>query len=431
MVKKQFLILLLCLSVITTCKNPAAPQLEAKFGGNLTFQTQFQPTNDPVAAISGFTLTKDGGYAMIGYTGIDPSLSDTTNDLLSRSGLFVKTTALGVPRIVQSYNALSCSFLVLTAFEQTADEGYIAVGYTNNAFNLSTSVGMFMMKMDVRGNQQWIKRLDEPYIRRIAKSIHQTNDGGYIIAGDKNTSGDANDDMMVIKTDAMGNVQWERVIDGPGVKFPNHANAVRQTKDGGYIVAGSFGTYDVIILEAAAVYKYYGPKIALVKLDASGNQQWAKLYPASTITETGEASTAYDVLQTDNGDYVLTGYTRSTNISPTQMVFMRISNLGGFEYQQLYDPNSSEGHAIARTSDGGFIINGVTNKYYSGYMYAVKTDSLGVSKWAKQFGTSGIEENGIGVQQTIDGGYILAGTVLGNNIHLVKTDSLGNFTTTQ
>jgi hypothetical protein len=68
-----------------------------------------------------------------------------------------------------------------------------------------------------------------------ARSVQQTSDGGYIVAGWTSYPGGFDSDILLIKTDANGDVQWAKTYGGIGW---DEAHSVQQTSDGGYIVAG-------------------------------------------------------------------------------------------------------------------------------------------------------------------------------------------------
>jgi hypothetical protein len=89
------------------------------------------------------------------------------------------------------------------------------------------------------------------------------------------------------------------------------------------------------------------------------------------------------------------------------------------------------GYSVQQTSDGGYIIAGWTNSSGAGGydVYLIKTDSGGTKQWDKTFGSSS-DDAGYSVQQTSDGGYIIVGWTnscgaCGYDAYLIKTDSGG------
>ena len=172
--------------------------------------------------------------------------------------------------------------------QQTSDGGYIVAGFTN-----SFGAGgwdAFLIKTDAYGNVQWTKTYGG-WNQDEARSVQQTSDGGYIVAGYTHSFGAGANDFFLIKTDAFGNVQWAKTYWGTS---NDYAYSVQQTSDGGYIVAGitySFGAG--------------GVDVFLIKTYANGNLQWAKTYGG-----TGYAY-AYSFQHTSDGGYILAGYTNS------------------------------------------------------------------------------------------------------------------------
>jgi hypothetical protein len=152
------------------------------------------------------------------------------------------------------------------------------------------SADIFLIKTYANGNIIWAKTYggtnsDEAY------SVHQTSDGGYIVAGATYSFGAGNYDIFLMKTDANGNVIWAKTYGGTSTDY---AYSVQQTSDGGYIVAGytaSFGAGS--------------GDIFLIKTDANGNVQWAKTYGGIGW------DLAYSVQQTSDGGYIVAGLTIS------------------------------------------------------------------------------------------------------------------------
>jgi len=122
-----------------------------------------------------------------------------------------------------------------------------------------------------------------------AQALVQTSDGGYALAGVTGSFGAGESDFWLVKTDANGNEEWNKTYGGTGSDF---ARALVRTVDGGYALAGhtySFGAGE--------------SDFWLVKTDASGNAQWNKTYGGIDV------DVAYALVQTVDGGYALAGQT--------------------------------------------------------------------------------------------------------------------------
>jgi len=292
--------------------------------------------------------------------------------------------------------------------QQTSDGGYIVVGSTD--FFSAGSSDVLLIKTDAKGNIQWAKTYGGK-VSEGASSVRQTTDGGYIVAGFTTSFGAGKWDIFLIKTDANGNVQWAKTYGGTDDEF---ASSVQQTSDGGYIVAGytsSFGSGELDIF--------------LIKTDAKGNIQWAKTYGGT------DDEFAYSVQQTSDGGYIVAGYTSSFGEDGDILLIKTDAN-GNIQWAKTYGGESSErAYSVQQTSDGGYIVAGYTYSFGEGWkdIFLIKTDAKGNIIWTKTYGGE-VDDGASSVQQTSDGGYIVAGYTASfggswYDIFLIKTDAKG------
>jgi uncharacterized delta-60 repeat protein len=294
--------------------------------------------------------------------------------------------------------------------QQTSDGGYILAGWTTS-FSAGV-IDVFFIKTDANGNIIWNKAYGGT-LSEWAYSVQQTSDGGYILAGGISTASAGLNDFFLIKTDANGNIIWDKAYGGTNYDY---AHSVQQTSDGGYIVAGytnSFGvgTYDAF----------------LIKTDANGNLQWAKTYGGTNWDQ------AFSVQQTSDGGYIVAGLTRSFGAGLNDIFLIKTDANGNLQWAKTYGgTNFDYAYSVQQTSDGGYIVAGGTNSFGAGGydFFLIKTDANGDIIWAKTYGGTN-NDSAFSVQQTSDGGYIVAGRTRsfgagGYDFFLIKTDANGN-----
>ena len=196
----------------------------------------------------------------------------------------------------------------------------------------------------------------------------------------------------------------------------DYGYSVLQTSDGGYIIAGRTSSYGA---GAADVY--------LLKTDANGNEQWWQTFGGSSW-DYGNS-----VQPTTDGGFIIAGHTESYGASWGDVYLIKTNSQGNEQWSQAFGGESIDwGYSIQQTSDGGFVIAGLTYSYGAGDydVYLIRTAANGNEQWSQTFGGSS-EDEGNSVQQTADGGFIIAGTTssygAGNeDVYLIKTDNQGN-----
>ena len=149
------------------------------------------------------------------------------------------------------------------------------------------------------GTKEWVGIYGGTGIE-YAYDIEKTSDGGYVTAGSIST-GNGDFDYWIVKTDSMGNQEWEYTYGGSG---NDKAYDIEQTSDGGYIVAGTSNSTDGIILGMPV---HGGNEYWILKLTAEGTLYWQGVYGGD-----GDDS-AFSVEQTDDNGYIVAGYSYSND----------------------------------------------------------------------------------------------------------------------
>jgi hypothetical protein len=294
--------------------------------------------------------------------------------------------------------------------QQTSEGGFIIAGSTGSYGAGSDDV--WLIKTDSSGNLAWNKTFGgsgDDY----GESVQQTSDGGYIIAGDTNSYGAGNYDVWLIKADSSGNLAWNKTFGGSG---DDYGDSVQQTSDAGYIIVGYTNSYGA-----------GSGDVWLIKTDSSGNLAWNKTFGAS----------GYDyrpsVQQTSEGGYIIAGFTSSYGAGGLDVWLIKTDSSGNEMWNKTFGGSGDDyGESVRQTSDGGYVIAGFTSSYGAGDydVWLIKTDSSGHEAWNKTFGGSNWD-HGYSVQQTSEGGYIIAGDTNSygaSDVWLIKADSSGNET---
>lgn len=276
-------------------------------------------------------------------------------------------------------------------------------------------------------------------------TILSTPDGGCLlggtayseVAGNKTQPSQGRTDYWVVKLDAAGNKQWDRRFGGSEVEL---LQVLRPTVDGGYLLGGtSFSTITGDKTEAAIGS---AGDFWIVKIDAQGNKLWDKTFGG------GDDERLYSIIETQEGSYLLGGYSGSTPGGDMDYRLNKITDQGVYEWYRHYGGRGDDVlKALHRTRNGDFILAGYSNSAAgpsktqpsrggSDY-WLVRTNAFGDKLWDQTYGGSG-EDLLTSLLPTSDGGYLLGGTSNsgvsgertqpsrgGKDYWVVKVDSLG------
>jgi hypothetical protein len=234
----------------------------------------------------------------------------------------------------------------------------------------------------------------------------QTTDGGYIMVG---YSGSL---AWLVKTDSNGDTIWTRGFGGSGF---DEGRSVQQTADSGYIIAGWTESLDTL------------GDAWFVKSDARGDTLWTRTYGGPLEDDVGA------VALTTDGGYVAVGGTMSFGAGAHDVWLIKTDPRGDTSWTRTFGATNDEfGESVQQTSDGGFVIAGVTRSYGAGGddVYLIKTDTAGDTLWTRTFGGP-LDDWGLCARQTRDGGYIVGGWTTSYPdssvyIWLIKTNANGD-----
>ena len=271
--------------------------------------------------------------------------------------------------------------------QQTIDRGYIIAGWTYSC-GTGWPGDVWLIKTDENGNEEWNKTFGGSY-HDNGQTVLQTSDGGYIIVGYTESYGAGYEDAWLIKTDANGNEEWNKTFGGSS---RDYAYSLQQTSDGGYIIAGTTRSY------GAGGYDLW-----LIKTNFNGNEEWNKTFNRS------DGDVGYSVQQTEDGGVIVAGYTYVAGYPDVWLINTDAN--GNEEWNKTFGGSHFDiGNSVQQTLDSGYIIAGETRSYDVRYdVLLIKTDASGNEEWNRTFGAKSRNDEGQSVQQTLDGGYIIAG----------------------
>jgi len=321
--------------------------------------------------------TIDGGYIVCGTTG---SYSAPESYIY-----LMKTDAYGNKLWDKAFNAEFQD--TGRSVQQIADGGYIVCGTT--AYGRGGK-DIRLIKTDADGNTLWDKTFGGENSDDEGFSVQQTTGGGYIVCGTTYSYVAGSEDIRLIKTDADGNILWDKTFGG---NEWDSGRSVQQTTDSGYILCGSKESDGA------------GEDIWLIKTDEDGNKLWDKTFGS----ENSDVSNS--VRQTTDNGYIVCGSSVVYGVGTGYIWLIKTDTDGNKLWVKTFGGEQlDEGYSVQQTTDGGYIVCGTTNSYGAGYfdIWLIKTDASGNKLWDKTFGGKGLDQ-GFSVEQTADGGYIVCG----------------------
>lgn len=299
----------------------------------------------------------------------------------------------------------AASYSEAYAITNSGDGGYVLAGRVGANFNDD----IYVVRTDALGDTVWARRLAGPGAE-YGFSVCQAGDGGFVVAGFGSGIGAGENDVVLVKFSATGSVVWSRTIGGPRNE---EAYRVQRTPDGGFLIAGHSN-------ESTST------RFLLIKTDAAGATSWVRTYGGDA------GDRAFGLCQTSDGGYALTGRTASYGGGTTEIFVVKTDGAGTLTWARAYGGASTdESYDILPMADGGVLVGGRTFSSGAGFsdVLLVRTDAAGAIVWNRTLGGAGAEDR-TSLVSTAGGGYLLSATTgsfgTGNDLWLVATDGTGN-----
>lgn len=387
--------------LVFSCSEDESLPIVDTFSGEIEWSKTFGGSKNELA--NSVVKTQDGGYAILGYTqSNDGDITDKPNEDFDYWVMkFNSNDELEWNKTYGGSLDDRGSKII-----QTQDGGYAIVGYSQSSdFDAAQNAGSYdfwMVKLTNSGVISWEKSFGYTGSDK-AYNIIQTLDNGYLLSGviDVTASGGAGNskailhaggDYWAIKLDVSGNTQWTKYFGG---SLNDTLSDAIQTTDGGFILVGSSDSADVDITNNKGTYDFW-----IVKINALGALVWEKNFGGAEIDE------AKGIVSADDGNYVIVGDTRSSDVDVFQnsgsadLWLIKITPDGDLIWEKTFGGSSFDvGRAIVKTQDSGFLIAGssrsqdgdLSENHGQNDAWVLKVNESGNIEWQQTLGGSNID----------------------------------------
>jgi hypothetical protein len=342
----------------------------------------------------------------------------------------------------KSYGGIQSEYLFDA--QPTADYGFILAGSSlsgksgNKQQENIKDLDYWVWKMDEKGDLDWQKSFGGTGADFL-QSIQNTIDGGFILAGtstsmkgaDKKEDNYGMEDFWVIKLNAKGDEEWQKTIGGTGRDV---LTAIRQTKDGGYIMGGSS---ESIVSGLKTEISYGSLDYWIVKLDSTGNIEWQKSFGGQFMDQ------LESILPTKDEGYIIGGWSNSFKSgNKTEESFgqgdywiLKLDRNGEIKWQRVFGGEDDDHlYTIIELREGGFLAGGDSRSGTSGNkkeangkgtdFWLVKITETGEIDWQNtyDFGKTDVLTS---ITENEDGTLLLGGNAKTENTGLSRNDKKG------
>ncbi len=307
---------------------------------------------------------------------------------------------------------------------QTADGGFLLGGYSNSSDSQVTGSrgdqDCWLVRTDATGNIIWQKSYGGSGADFLDQSTVDINGGFMFAAATSSNDGDVSgnhggmDDGWLVKTDDTGHIVWQHVMGSSDFDF---FNAIINTPDSGYIAVGAASAADGDISGL-----HGNADVWVVRLSKTGAVLWSKVYGGPNYDY------AFNIINTaDHGFMVAcniygSGGQVTTGFGMADIWLLKLDDTGGILWQKTYGGNYSEiGGSVLQMASGNYVVGcssasttgQVTGNHGNLDYWLFAINDTGGLLWERSYGGAGNEELGDNIVQTFDGGFLASGFTTG------------------
>lgn len=302
-----------------------------------------------------------------------------------------------------------------SAIKLLPDGGFIIGGYTES-YGLAEA-DMMLIRTDASGNVVWSQTYGGPE-REVINDVVQTTDLGFMAIGEKYQPDKKQGEFLtLIKTDASGNLLWKKMFDEGGNETEGFS--MTAAPDGNYLVAGIVRSLNIT---SGAFYSMrpQDQSLFLLKVDGNGNKVWSKrLSTPGSLTSTGVS-----VIAARDGSYVIAGNVTkkgegtieksADSVSPDEvrnLLLVKVKPDGALAWAKEYEAKRiAAGMSVIEKMEGGFAVTGICTPDNTNNIdyFVMSLSDDGTVQWSRTFGGSKFDSAN-DIKQVPDGGLIVSG----------------------
>lgn len=305
----------------------------------------------------------DDGYILAGFTWIEQMCD----------ALLIRVDPGGTVRWARTFGGDGTEYG--NSVCRTPDGGFLMAGFTTST-TADGNRDILLVCTDAGGNELWTRTHGGTGLD-VAHCIRPVRSGGYILCGRTESSGNGEDDILVMRLGAAGEAVWSRTFGGTRAEV---GRTVFELPNGDFMVAGANGSDDTM---SHGNMDYY-----LIRLDNQGNEIWWQTYG----NDTGEGfDFCYHAVPTVDGGFVMTGSSDAT--FPLDAVQIKADNSGNRLWFAAEGGDFYEyGTSVLETIDGT-VVTAMTRTAddWDNDCLILRQDTAGTTQWSTTFGGDGHE----------------------------------------